>query len=77
MNSSGYLKVKGTVKWFNEHKGYGFIHHNNKDYFVHFKEIRCEGFKTLPEGARVRFTIAKSDKGDIAKDVTFENNLND
>lgn len=70
-------KVSGTVKWFDDEKGYGFIQSGEKDYFVHFKQIKCEGFKTLHEGMKVRFTIAKSDRGDIAKDVGFDGNMLD
>jgi CspA family cold shock protein len=61
----------GIVKWFNESKGFGFIQSDKKDYFVHFKEIKMEGFKTLKEGDKVQFTPATSDKGLVAKDVSF------
>lgn len=46
-------KLRGTVKWFNESKGFGFIESNGKDYFAHFKSIQGDGFKTLSEGASV------------------------
>lgn len=59
----------GIVKWFNEGKGFGFINSDKKDYFVHFKEIQCDGFKTLKEGDKVRFNPATSDKGLVAKQV--------
>jgi len=60
----------GTVKWFNETKGYGFIARDNgDDVFVHFSAIRAEGFKTLEEGQRVEFTVAQGDKGPQAQDV--------
>ena len=60
----------GTVKWFNERKGYGFIaQENGDDVFVHYREIRGEGFKTLPEGQRVEFSLTTRDKGPAAEDV--------
>jgi CspA family cold shock protein len=62
-------KVKGTVKWFNEGKGFGFIESNGKDYFVHFSAIKGSGFKTLQEGAAVTFTAGQGQKGPQAEDV--------
>ena len=60
----------GTVKWFNERKGYGFIaQENGDDVFVHYREIRGEGFKTLTEGQRVEFSLTTRDKGPAAEDV--------
>lgn len=56
----------GIVKWFNDAKGYGFIESGGKDYFIHYKEIQAEGFKSLKEGDKVNFTPSKSDKGLIA-----------
>ena len=64
----------GIVKWFNNEKGFGFIQHAGKDFFVHYKEIRKEGYKTLKEGESVKFTEAQSDKGRVAKDV-YPNDL--
>jgi len=61
----------GIVKWFNEGKGFGFIQSDNKDYFVHFKEIQVQGFKTLKEGQSVNFEPSKSDKGLVAKQVSL------
>jgi len=62
---------QGTVKWFNDQKGYGFISSSDgKDYFVHHSGIVCEGFKTLPEGANVQFDIEKSDRGPRAVRVS-------
>lgn len=53
----------GTVKWFNERKGFGFIEQEGgDDVFVHYREIRGEGFKTLNEGQRVEFTLTTRDK---------------
>jgi len=69
-NKMDDLKMQhGTVKWFNDQKGYGFIESGNKDYFVHFKEIKKDGFKSLAQGEQVRFTASNSPKGLTAKDV--------
>ncbi len=60
----------GTVKWFNERKGFGFIEQENgDDVFVNYREIRGEGFKTLAEGQKVEFTLIPRDKGPAAEDV--------
>ncbi len=61
----------GTVKWFNEAKGYGFIAPEDgaKDVFVHHSAIAGTGFKTLAEGAKVEFQVAQGAKGPEAKDV--------
>ncbi len=63
----------GTVKWFDNRKGYGFIQRDNveDDVFVHFREIRGEGFKTLYEGQRVEFGLITRDKGFAAEGVTI------
>jgi len=62
--------MKGRVKWFSTNKGFGFIlGDDKKDYFVHFKQIMCEGFKTLDEGDNVIFEAGKSDKGLVALNV--------
>ena len=54
----------GTVKWFNDAKGYGFIEYDSgKDVFVHFSAIEGEGFRTLSEGQRVEFELLDGDKG--------------
>lgn len=60
----------GTVKWFNEAKGFGFIASEGKDFFVHFKEIQGSGFKTLRDGQTVKFTAGTSPKGVCAQSVT-------
>ena len=60
---------KGIVKWFNDQKGYGFIESDNKDFFVHFKEIRKDGFKSLSPGEQVTFEVGSSPRGALAKDV--------
>ncbi|MFH0975612.1 MAG: cold shock domain-containing protein [Spirochaetota bacterium] len=63
---------KGTVKWFNDQKGFGFITADDgKDYFVHHSNIMGNGFKTLSEGAEVQFNIEKSEKGLRAVQVSF------
>ncbi|MEK6691609.1 MAG: cold-shock protein [Nitrospirota bacterium] len=60
----------GTVKWFNEQKGYGFIQQENgPDVFVHFTAIQGEGFKTLTEGQQVEFEVVVGDKGPQAANV--------
>lgn len=62
-------KIRGTVKWFNENKGFGFIESNGTDYFVHFSAILSEGFKTLSEGAAVVFKATQGQKGPQAEEV--------
>ena len=60
----------GTVKWFNESKGYGFIEsEDGEDCFVHFSEIQSEGFKTLNEGQSVEFEKSMDQKGPQASKV--------
>ncbi|HEM7796295.1 TPA: cold-shock protein [Acinetobacter baumannii] len=60
----------GTVKWFNETKGFGFIQQDTgPDVFAHFKEISRSGFKTLYEGQRVSFNIAQGQKGPTATNI--------
>jgi CspA family cold shock protein len=63
--------AEGTVKWFNEQKGYGFIEQGNgQDVFVHHSGINGAGFKTLNEGDRVTFDIVEGQKGPAAENVT-------
>ena len=63
--------AKGTVKWFNDKKGYGFItDENGNDVFVHFSGLNMEGFKTLSEGQTVEFDLTEGDKGAQATNVT-------
>ncbi|QSX33553.1 cold-shock protein [Shewanella avicenniae] len=64
-------KMTGSVKWFNESKGFGFISPDNggADLFVHFKSIISEGFKTLTDGQKVSFTVEAGAKGPQATNV--------
>jgi CspA family cold shock protein len=62
--------TEGTVKWFNDSKGFGFLsHEGGPDVFVHHSEIRAEGFKSLSEGQKVQFDIVDSPKGPRAANV--------
>jgi CspA family cold shock protein len=63
-------RIAGTVKWFNNAKGFGFISHTDgRDVFVHFRSIRGEGYRTLEEGQRVEFNLMDGPKGLQAEDV--------
>lgn len=64
-------KVTGTVKWFNDDKGYGFIapDNNGPDVFAHHSAINGSGFKTLSEGQKVEFSITQGAKGPQAADI--------
>jgi CspA family cold shock protein len=62
--------AKGTVKWFNDSKGFGFIEQEDgSDVFVHFSEIKSDGFKSLREGERVSFDVEQGQKGPAATNV--------
>ncbi|AEX23892.1 MULTISPECIES: cold-shock protein [Vibrio] len=65
-------KVTGSVKWFNETKGFGFLSQDNggQDVFVHFNAIVADGFKTLTEGQKVSFNVEQGKKGPQATEVT-------
>ena len=64
-------RINGTVKWFNDAKGFGFIQREGgPDVFVHFSAIKGEGFKSLAEGDNVEFEIVEGQKGPQASDVT-------
>lgn len=65
------MREQGSVKWFNESKGYGFIQRdaNGQDVFVHFSAIVADGYKTLREGQRVEFSVQQSQKGPQAAEV--------
>ena len=72
---SGFvLMPTGTVKWFNESKGYGFIAPSDgtKDVFVHFSAISASGFRTLTEGQTVHFEVERGPKGLQARNVTVQ-----
>jgi len=64
-------RVKGTVKWFNDQKGFGFItpESGTKDVFVHHSAIMSEGFRSLAEGDRVEFSVEQGQKGPAAANV--------
>ena len=67
---SGTQRVTGTVKWFNDAKGYGFLAYDGgKDVFVHHSAIEANGFRSLAEGDRVEFSIEKGPKGPSAANV--------
>jgi len=67
-------RVSGTVKWFNDSKGFGFIEQDNgPDVFVHFSAISGSGFKTLTEGQRVQFNVTKGQKGPQAENIVLVN----
>ena len=62
--------VNGTVKWFNESKGFGFLEQaSGPDVFAHYSEITGSGFKTLQEGQSVEFTVTHGDKGPQAQNI--------
>ena len=66
----GGILMNGTVKWFNEEKGFGFITaEDGKEVFAHFSEIQKSGFKKLTEGEEVTFEITKGDKGPQASNI--------
>ena len=65
------MPEEGTVKWFNDRKGFGFISRaNGEDVFVHFSSIAGSGFKSLQEGDRVSFEVQSSERGPQAVNVT-------
>lgn len=64
--------INGTVKWFNNEKGFGFISvEGGDDVFVHFSAIQTDGFKSLEEGQKVNFNIVKGARGPQAENVTI------
>lgn len=66
------MRTTGTVKWFNDQKGFGFITPDDggKDCFVHHSAIQAQGFRTLGEGDKVEFEITQGQKGPAAENVT-------
>jgi CspA family cold shock protein len=70
LNQGNKMKEQGTVKWFNNEKGYGFISRNSgEDVFVHHTAIQASGFKSLNEGDSVEFEVAQGPKGLQAQNV--------
>ncbi len=62
--------AEGTVKWFSDKKGYGFIaRETGQDIFVHYSSVEVEGFKTLAEGEHVSFEVEEGARGPVAKNV--------
>lgn len=67
----GFVMTKGTVKWFNGQKGFGFItDENGKDVFVHYSGLNMEGYKNLEENQQVEFDVVDGEKGPQATNVT-------
>ena len=66
------MRTTGTVKWFNDSKGFGFItpEDGSKDCFVHFSAIHGSGFRTLAEGAKVEFDVVQGQKGPAAENIS-------
>jgi len=66
------MRTKGTVKWFNDQKGFGFItpEDGSKDCFVHHSAIQADGFRSLAEGSKVEFDLVQGTKGPAAENVT-------
>jgi cold shock protein len=69
-DTSGMDRINGTVKWFNDAKGFGFIsREGGPDVFVHYSAVTSEGFKSLAEGDKVEFEIVQGEKGPQAANV--------
>ena len=70
------MRTSGTVKWFNDAKGFGFIQpeEQERDCFVHYSSIQAEGFKSLAEGDRVEFDLVQGPKGPAAENVVRVDN---
>jgi len=62
----------GVVKWFDEKKGFGFVESLGKDYFIHFRDIKAEGFKVVKEGDKVSFMPEMSPRGPVAKSLVVD-----
>jgi CspA family cold shock protein len=71
-NKSGVFMAVGTVKWFNDAKGFGFIEPENggEDIFAHFSAIKMDGFRTLRQGGKVSFDLIQGPKGQLAQNIT-------
>jgi len=65
------MEATGTVKWFNDAKGFGFIEPEGggADVFAHFSAIQMDGFRTLKQGSRVRYLLVQGPKGDMAQNI--------
>lgn len=63
--------IQGKVKWFNNAKGFGFVvpNESNDDVFIHFSQIKMDGYRTLKTGQRVEFDLVESDKGKQAQNI--------
>ena len=74
-NMVDQTRMNGTVKWFNDSKGFGFItpEDGGEDVFVHFSAILADGFKSLSEGQKVEYEVVRSDKGLQARSVRAVN----
>lgn len=66
------MNKTGKVKWFNAAKGFGFIESEGKDYFVHFRAIQGDGYKSLEEGQDVTFSVKETPKGMAADEVCLK-----
>jgi CspA family cold shock protein len=73
------MRIRGSVKWFNDSKGYGFIRRDDgqNDCFVHHSEIQGEGYKSLQEGERVEFDVVQQPKGPKAANVVKVSDLSE
>ena len=65
--------INGIVKWFSDEKGFGFVKAGGTDYFLHFKEIQADGFKSVKQDDKVSFEPEMSPKGPVAKSVMIQN----
>jgi CspA family cold shock protein len=68
-NEEGKVSVIGTVKWFDDEKGFGFLEYNHCDYFLHYRQLQGTGFKSVRPGQDVSFEIESSEKGPYAANV--------
>ena len=71
LESGGFTMATGTVKWFNDAKGFGFIEPEagGEDVFAHFSAIQMEGFRTLKQGGRVSYELVQGPKGQLAQNI--------
>ena len=70
-SQQGLIMISGTVKWFNDAKGFGFIEPDGggADVFAHFSAVQMEGFRTLKQGSRVSYELVQGPKGDLAQNI--------